>query len=279
MAKSCKCKKGEECEECPEWIFTFADLVMLMMGFFVILFVLKPEGKKGATSNTQAEERKQWLHTVGEIRKGFGYTPDPRSGDPVDQAFFQKANGDKNGAENDQPRDNATGLSHDVQTVRPGKQAVVGGRLGFDAGATKLRPDTTHILDEIADIIRGHTNIVLVKGHASLDDLPDNSSAEQRMDLSLRRAQTAADYLMSRGVSPEVLRVQGCSTFEPVRQRAYDSNAQSENRRVEVETTSEIVDDRKDPSVNPNRSGEDSEPPPAAEKKEQAPPKTEGAKE
>ena len=54
MAKSCKCKKGEECEECPEWIFTFADLVMLMMGFFVILFVLKPEGKKGATSNTQA---------------------------------------------------------------------------------------------------------------------------------------------------------------------------------------------------------------------------------
>ena len=42
MAKhACKCKQGE-CEECPEWIFTFADLVMLMMGFFVILWVLKP---------------------------------------------------------------------------------------------------------------------------------------------------------------------------------------------------------------------------------------------
>jgi len=45
--KACKCKKTE-CEECPEWIFTFADLVMLMMGFFVILWVLKPQpGKKG----------------------------------------------------------------------------------------------------------------------------------------------------------------------------------------------------------------------------------------
>ena len=33
---ACKCKKSPECEECPEWIFTFADLVMLMMGFFVI---------------------------------------------------------------------------------------------------------------------------------------------------------------------------------------------------------------------------------------------------
>ena len=35
MAKAhCKCKPAA-CEECPEWIFTFADLVMLMMGFFV----------------------------------------------------------------------------------------------------------------------------------------------------------------------------------------------------------------------------------------------------
>ena len=49
MAKSsCRCKKAE-CEECPEWIFTFADLVMLMMGFFVILWVLKPNpDPKGA---------------------------------------------------------------------------------------------------------------------------------------------------------------------------------------------------------------------------------------
>ena len=42
---ACKCKKVE-CEECPEWIFTFADLVMLMMGFFVILWVLKPAPEK-----------------------------------------------------------------------------------------------------------------------------------------------------------------------------------------------------------------------------------------
>ena len=40
----CKCKK-DECEECPEWIFTFADLVMLMMGFFVILWVLEAFGQ------------------------------------------------------------------------------------------------------------------------------------------------------------------------------------------------------------------------------------------
>ena len=53
-AKACRCKKAE-CEECPEWIFTFADLVMLMMGFFVILWVLKPDpGKKGSGKTAKA---------------------------------------------------------------------------------------------------------------------------------------------------------------------------------------------------------------------------------
>ena len=42
MAKPCKCDPHELCEECPEWIFTLADLIMCMMGLFVILWVLKP---------------------------------------------------------------------------------------------------------------------------------------------------------------------------------------------------------------------------------------------
>ena len=84
MAKNaCKCKE-KECEECPEWIFTFADLVMLMMGFFVILWVLKPpEGKSGS-----AEANEEWLNVVAKIREAFDYLPDPKSNDPVDQLML-----------------------------------------------------------------------------------------------------------------------------------------------------------------------------------------------
>src|SRR5438445_11092539 len=78
MAKHCKCKH-EECEECPEWIFTFADLVMLMMGFFVILWVLKPNpGKEGGAKQELPVE------VLAAIRGAFGYSPDPASKDPVD---------------------------------------------------------------------------------------------------------------------------------------------------------------------------------------------------
>ncbi|HET6246106.1 MAG TPA: OmpA family protein [Tepidisphaeraceae bacterium] len=252
MSSKCKCKKTE-CEECPEWIFTFADLVMLMMGFFVILWVLKPPaGKQGASDATTAgAPGQQWKDAVIGIREAFDYKPDPNSHDPIDMEMIKRARGTKNGAENLQPRKAPAGTDKNVTALRPGKHIIVGSHVLFDQGSVKVTPESVQILDEIAEKIRGHTAIVLVKGHASLDDLPDPSTPQQRMDISLRRAQAAQDYLIGKGVSPDVLRVQGCSTFEPVHQRAYNSAGQSENRRVEIEWTSQLVEERQDHSSVP----------------------------
>ena len=86
MAKSpCKCKPTE-CEECPEWIFTFADLVMLMMGFFVILWVLKPSpNPKGGASDDDYQ-----VKVYAAIRDAFGYVPNPNSKDPVDMKMMME---------------------------------------------------------------------------------------------------------------------------------------------------------------------------------------------
>ena len=55
-----------------------------------------------------------------------------------------------------------------------------------------------------------------------------------------------ADYLIAQGVDPEIVRVQGCSTFEPIVSHVYTTESQSQNRRVEVQATSQLVDDLKD---------------------------------
>jgi outer membrane protein OmpA-like peptidoglycan-associated protein len=88
-----------------------------------------------------------------------------------------------------------------------------------------------------------------VKGHASADDYPDGTDESKKMNLSLRRAQAAADYLIAKGVDRETVRVQGCSTFEPVVQRAYTGDLRSQNRRVEVESTGLLVKDLQDPQA------------------------------
>jgi chemotaxis protein MotB len=267
MAKPCKCDPHEICEECPEWIFTLADLIMCMMGLFVLLWVLKPgvtetPPEASKEPDQQVESDTRWLETVGEIRGGFGWVPDPNSSDPIDRIILAKrarlAGAGEKGVSTREVR-GAEGSDPDVTSIRRGMQSVVGGRVQFPAGDATLSRENIALLDQIANEIRGHRNIVLVKGHASPDDFPDGGTSPQRMDLSLRRAQAAADYLIGRSVAPEMLRVLGCSTFEPVAQRAYNSAAQMNNRRVEVEATSTLIEEMQDRDGAPQRSLESNE--------------------
>jgi outer membrane protein OmpA-like peptidoglycan-associated protein len=253
MAKCGKCDPHEICEECPEWIFTLADLIMCMMGLFVILWVLKP----GPKPDQQIVESEELLDVVSEIRSAFGYVPDAGSPDPVDIHMIKKLRrmkleGPGHGGETEIERKGAEGSDPEVMSIRQGKQAVVGGRILFESGSAELTPEAMRLLKEIAQQIRGHRNIVLVKGHSSLEDLPEDATPEQKMDLSIRRAQAAADVLTAHGVEPDILRVQGCSTFDPVLEREYTPNAHEQNRRVEVEATSTLVRDRRDPRVLTN---------------------------
>ena len=186
-------------------------------------------------------------------------SPKPVASDPVDvQMILQQMaqpkvpDGPGQGGKTTVRPDGARGTDPEVTAIRPGKQAVVGGRLVFDKGEANLTPGILHMLNEIADQIRGHRNIFLVKGHTSLDDFDDTATPQQKMDLSLRRAQAVADYLTAQKVDPEILRVQGCSTFEPVVQRDYELNAQTLNRRVEVESTPTLVTELQSPKAAPS---------------------------
>jgi outer membrane protein OmpA-like peptidoglycan-associated protein len=246
MAASCKkCDPHEICEECPEWIFTLADLIMCMMGLFVILWVLKP-GPRPEDKHKVSEEM---IRVLASIREAFGHVPDPTSTDPVDiEMLMRKLEkirphmGPGEGGETKIKRDGAEGTDPEVTKIRDGREAGVGGRLLFAHGDATLTPEATRDLDQI----RGHRQIVFVKGHTGLDDFRDGASPQQQMDLSIRRAQAVADYLTSKKVAPEILRVQGCSTFEPVVQRAYAEPERTLNRRVEVEVTDTIVEERQD---------------------------------
>jgi flagellar motor protein MotB len=250
MAAGCKkCDPHEICEECPEWIFTLADLIMCMMGLFVILWVLKP-GPKPEDKQRMTDEQ---IKVFAAIREAFKYEPDPQSQDPIDlQMLLNKLQklkphlGPGEGGETKIKREGAEGTDPEVTKIRDGKRAGVGGRLLFTPGGAELSAEAKRDIEQIADKIRGHRQIVFVKGHAALDDFKDDATPQRQRDLSIRRAQAVADYLETLKVSPDVLRVEGCSTFEPVVQRAYSDGQRLLNRRVEVEVTDTIVEERQD---------------------------------
>src|SRR5687767_4024328 len=161
MAKSSckKCDPHEICEECPEWIFTLADLIMCMMGLFVILWVLKPEGEK----KTPTETNEELIAIVAKIREAFEYVPDPSSKDPVDQHMilqkFQQLKppkGPGDGGNTTLERRGALGDQPEVQYIRPGKQSTVGGRVLFARGSAELSNEGKRALDQVIGLIKGH---------------------------------------------------------------------------------------------------------------------------
>jgi len=253
MAAPCKkCDPHEICEECPEWIFTLADLIMCMMGLFVLLWVLKP----GPTESARPGDDEQLTKVLASIRDYFQFLPDSNNPDKVDIYRLMKKLQDMkpmrdpgDGGPTKLEKQGAEGDNPDVISIRPGKQSIVGSRALFPQGSAELTNESKKVLDQVAMLIKGHRNVMFVKGHTSLDDLGENATGEQQRDLSIRRANAATDYLVSKGVSPDILRVVGCSTSEPVVLRAYTPESRRLNRRVEIESTTTLVAELQDRPV------------------------------
>ena len=113
---------------------------MLMMGFFVILWVLKPNPGKQSAQQTD-----DWNKVVGQIREAFGYVPNPNSKDPIDLQLIingmsrVKLNGPGNGGKRPSDPKGPQGSDPEVTNIRNAPQVTEGGKMLFDRGDAPLR--------------------------------------------------------------------------------------------------------------------------------------------
>src|SRR5262249_53624149 len=123
-------------ESAPMWIVSFADLVTLMMSFFVVLYAMKQGGEK------------QQMETMAAIKATFdpAYDP-PADADPEFVQAYKRYKGipgppvrDLQGSSQKISK-GTDGANLEVQTIRMGKDNVTGGKILFGVGETKLSPD------------------------------------------------------------------------------------------------------------------------------------------
>lgn len=99
----------------------------------------------------------------------------------------------------------------------------------FDFDSAEIKPGAYTSLDKTADILRRYENtLIQIEGHTD-----SVGSEEYNMELSTRRADAVAEYLVSRGVNPARIRTVGFGEKEPV--ASNDSSwGRAQNRRVEM---------------------------------------------
>ncbi|MBN1957704.1 MAG: OmpA family protein [Desulfuromonadales bacterium] len=101
--------------------------------------------------------------------------------------------------------------------------------VSFDFNSAKIKSTFQSSLNKIADIMsRYPATQITVVGHT------DSVGSEQyNLELSLRRANAVADYLMMRGVARSRLGTEGRGELEPIADNGT-AEGRAQNRRVEI---------------------------------------------
>lgn len=128
-------------------------------------------------------------------------------------------------------KEETEGSGVDVTEVDNGQAILVNLPDGvtFDVGSATLKPAFRDTLNNVADsLVKYPNSIIDVYGHTD-----STGSDAFNQSLSERRAQTVANYLISRGVSQARIRWQGFGETMPVADNGTDAG-RSRNRRVEI---------------------------------------------
>lgn len=217
--------KKQKAEEpgSPLWCLTYGDMITQCMAFFIMMFAL---------SEIKADKAKI---VIAGIQRVFNRQPIAAGagGPRTATSFATRIKAAKPAA--------VTGPDLMVLSVRGGKMIVVGGRVLFDRGSSKLRPGSLATLDEVAERIRGLPNRVEIRGHAAPGEVRPGGAFADDWDLSWHRAKAVADYLSKVGGIPERrLRITGCSHHDAAAP-SWFQDEESRNRRVEIVEVGEMV--------------------------------------
>lgn len=212
------------------WLLTYADLITLLLVFFVILYsISKADEKKFARISAALQHAFSVNVLQGSDPTAVGGENGPLdAGTSILDEYAAMRLEIQNIA-------NQMGLQRDitVNLRKDGLAISVSGSLLFDSGRADLRPESMAALDKLAEELRRLPNDIRVEGHT--DNVPVNSDLfPTNWELSAARATAVTRYLSELdGIPPRRLSAQGYGEFRPVAGNDTRDN-RARNRRVEL---------------------------------------------
>lgn len=210
----------------PPWIVTFADMVTLLLTFFILL-----------TSMATFDSVK-YKEVADALEQAFG----PGAGEKIKK--IARNNGESAAQTPNENSDMAkrlkSALSDEIgqgllEVEMRGKQTVVRfpEKIAFQSGSEQLNASFNALLDKVTGIIAKSEGNIVVVGHS--DDVPiSNERFRSNWDLSTARAVSVLHALKRRtDVDPRRLIAQGVADTQPLYPNDNPAH-RAANRRVEV---------------------------------------------
>lgn len=218
------------------WMVTFADLIMLLLTFFVLLLTMS------------SMDTKKLRKLMSHFTKSTGVLEFAGTGEVSDfSSFISKYNNSDSMLVIDQNhffteikitseiKNMLKNINRkiDISDDERGVVLAFNENILFETGKVSLKKKIFPILDEIADAIYECPNDILIMGHT--DNIPIKSKVYQsNWELSAYRGLSVLDYfLKKKGLSPSRFYVGGYGSFRPIYPNDT-AKSRSLNRRVEI---------------------------------------------
>ena len=221
-------------EGAPEWMVSYADMITIMMAFFVVMYAM-----------AGAKDTKKQQPVMNSLNRQFGrYVPGPSSFLPnhLSAAMMASGEGQKtHGSDGQQKKKSTAGDAVRVTTVRAGDQLTSGGAITFDGDAVNLSDAQKHTLSAAAQALAGKPQLVEIRGHTAPRAPPSGSGFRDHWDLAYARCHATMEYLVSEGIELKRIRISVAADNEPV-EAADGATAGHRNSRVEVFMLNEFAE-------------------------------------
>ena len=187
-------------EGLPGWFATFADMMTLLMAFFVLLLSIstidpvKLQQMADSMGKSVGKDKKidNAAMTLGAIKNKLDemveeMNPDPKTGEkPVE-----------------------------VKSTTKGVTLEVSSDISFGSGSANLKMGIVPTLDKLVPLINKSYNMVAIEGHTDNEPLPENENYPSNWELSGARAAAVVRKFIDLGVDPKRLEAVGYAQYIP----------------------------------------------------------------
>lgn len=219
-------RKSDDHENLERWLLTYADLITLLLAFFVVMYSMsqvdaKKFGKMAEALNGVLKGGDSVIKTETEARKtGHGLLQ-------LGNLKMIQQQIEERFKEINRQGEIKSELTERGLVVHIMESAL------FGEASADLKPRALEVLDLIADKVRPLPNHVRIEGHT--DDRPINTVVyPSNWELSSARATSVVRYFSGQhGIAPDRISALGYGEYRPIRPNNSIEN-RAQNRRVDV---------------------------------------------
>ncbi|WP_031387326.1 OmpA/MotB family protein [Desulfonatronum thiodismutans] len=223
----------QEEEGAPLWMVTFADLMSLLLTFFILVL---------SFANMDIVRFREML---GSIQTAFGVQVQRREADYV---AFSPSEFERKDLELSRQNEEVLSMVVQLRTIMQDDEALqkssgveaddeglvlrVDSESMFDVGSAELKPEAVPALEAAIKILRDYNMNLVIRGHT--DNTPVRTAQfPSNWELSSARATAALRYILEHGgFSPTRMRAVGYADSQPLVPNNSEDNRRR-NRRVE----------------------------------------------